>query len=133
MTAHDLDRITEVLGARREEFGDQVVLSIGSAGTQTVALSLHGSAEVFTVVSAQTSYGYFEIHEVIRHVVVEPDEVIFLAESGEHLSGMVIGRSGACSLFANVDRAILSSDLAQLDPALLLAAMQLGLAEASSI
>ena len=62
-------------------------------------------------------------------VPVEPDEMIFVAEDGGKISGLVVGRNGACSLFANVERSLISADLSTLEPSLLLAAMQLGLTE----
>ena len=54
---------------------------------------------------------------------------IFVAEEGERISGLVVGSAGTCSLFANVHRSTLAADFSSLEPALLLAAMQLGLAE----
>lgn len=81
------------------------------------------------LVSAQTIHGYFELHDVDRVVPVDPDEVIFVAESGDRINGLVVGRNATCSLFSHVERSTLSADFTTLHPSLLLAAMQLGLAE----
>jgi hypothetical protein len=134
-SADDIDAIAQILGARKETNGVETVLMIGatSAGTPSIVLTLSSLEDGSTVLSAQTVHGYFELHGVARHVPVEPDEVIFVSEVGDRISGLVVGASGTCSLFANVDRATLAADFGSLEPALLLAAMQLGLAENISL
>ncbi|MGE3802167.1 MAG: hypothetical protein AB7H80_14210 [Candidatus Kapaibacterium sp.] len=114
LTTNDSEYVLRIGGGER---GPAIVLSISFLQSQSIILS------------AQTSYGYFELHGVTRMILVEPDEVIFVTEDGEKISGLVVGRNGACSLFANVERALISADLSTLEPALLLAAMQLGLTE----
>jgi len=130
-TREQIDQLAQTLDARVEYVGGDATLTVlGSGGTPSVVLALAGvESGQETVLSAQTVHGYFELHNVERYVVVEPDELIFVAESGDRLSGLVVGSSGACSLFANVRRSTLDADLTELEPALLLAAMQLGLAE----
>ena len=114
---HGLTDSDNVLRIGGGESGPAIVLTISFLQDSTV------------VISAQTSYGYFELHNVHQMISVEPDEVIFASEGEDRISGLVVSRNGACSLFANVDRAYLSADLGTLDPALLLSAMQLGLTE----
>ncbi len=130
LTAETLQAIATVLGAGHEKVGAEAVMTIGqTASTAAIVLTFTDLGNDTTLLSAQTSYGYFELHNVTRYVPVEPDEVIFVGEEGERISGLVVGKQGTCSLFANVDRAILAGDLGKLEPSLLLAAMQLGLAE----
>lgn len=123
--------ITRLLGARHEQNGADTLLHIGggSSTTPSVVMTISPLTTGTTILSAQTVHGYFELHNLTRYVPVEPDEVIFVAENGEHISGLVVGATGACSLFANVSRGIISGDFTTLEPSLLLAAMQLGLAE----
>ena len=114
LVTSDSDYVLRIGGG---ESGPAIVLSISFLQNSSVTLS------------AQTSYGYFELHTVSRMVPVEPDEVIFVAEDGQKVSGLVVSKQGACSLFANVERSLLSADLSTVEPSLLLAAMQLGLTE----
>jgi hypothetical protein len=125
-----IDAVAKILNARREQNGAETILFVG-AGTETpsIVLTLTALANDSMVLSAQTVHGYFELHGVTRYVPVEPDEVIFVAEEGERISGLVAGAAGTCSLFANVHRGTITADFGTLEPALLLAAMQLGLAE----
>ncbi|MBS1911049.1 MAG: hypothetical protein JST22_03605 [Bacteroidetes bacterium] len=130
LTPDVIDAIAGILGARREANGAETILSIGGgAGASSIVLTLTPVGAESLVLSAHTVHGYFELHDVARFVPVEPDEVIFVAEEGDRISGLVVGASGTCSLFANVNRATLASDFSSLEPALLLAAMQLALAE----
>jgi hypothetical protein len=129
LSSETVSTIARVLNARAESLGSETTLHIEPAESTRVALTLSSLADGRTVISAQTVHGYFELHDVSRFVPVDPGEVIFVAEVGEKISGLVVGREGTCSLFANADRSTLSADFAELEPALLLAAMQLGLAE----
>ena len=84
------------------------------------------------VVSVQTPAGYVELHGVSHYLCMEPDEVMFLAQHANHqgtVSSMVIGTSCTCSQFANVRRDLLGADLVKLDPALLMATVQIALAD----
>ena len=122
--------ITQLLEARLETPGSETVLHVGEReGGSLVVLTMSSLGDGAAVLSAQTVHGYFELHNVGRYVPVEPGEIIFVSEEGDKISGLVIGREGTCSLFANVDRRTLSADFVTIEPALLLAAMQLGLAE----
>ncbi len=130
LTSDHIETIIQILGARREQVGSEILLYVGAGNaTPAIVLTLSSLDDGSTVLSAQTVHGYFELHDIQRFVPVEPDEVIFVAEQAEKISGLVVGREGTCSLFANVSRSILSADLTALEPTLILAAMQLGLTE----
>lgn len=130
LNAETVQQIARLLEARQESLGADTLLHVGeAAGGSVVVLTLSALQQGSTVLSAQTVHGYFELHDVQRFVPVEPGEIIFVSETSERISGLVVGREGTCSLFANVDRRTLSADFAAIEPPLLLAAMQLGLAE----
>lgn len=125
-----INQLATLLSAELTTNDSEYVLRIGGGeGGPAIVLSISFLQNQSVVLSAQTSYGYFELHGVARMVPVEPDEVIFVTEDGQKVSGLVVGRNGACSLFANVERSLISADLSTIEPALLLAAMQLGLTE----
>ncbi len=130
LTSEIIDGIGRILNARHEQNGAETVWYIGAGGaTPSIVLTLTSLEDGIVILSAQTVHGYFELHNVTRYVPVEPDEVIFVAEEGDRLCGLVVGAGGTCSLFANVHRTTIAADFSTLEPALLLAAMQLGLAE----
>ena len=133
LTPADMPIISSTLGepARGE---DTWHWSIRDATSQrmlalTVSMNVNLGDTVGTVVSAQTQQGYLELHGVTTYLCIEPDEVMFISKRGDTFSSLVVGTSCTCSLFSNVRLDLIAADLATLHPAVLMAAMQLSLAE----
>lgn len=134
-TPSDIKRISEHLGAQPEADGDDTSFTLANPSTrQSVRLALHngvqlpdGSLEAMAVV--HTPYGYFELHRCTSFFTFDPDEVIFLSVRDASISGIVVGAQSTCSMFSDVPRSVLSEDLAEIDPRLLMSAMQLALTE----
>ena len=56
-------------------------------------------------------------------------EVTFISESDGKLSGLIVEKEGGCSLYANVEREILSGDFTNLGPEVMLSGIALSLTE----
>ncbi len=56
-------------------------------------------------------------------------EVTFFGEHAGHLSGIVIEKQAACSVFTNVDASLLSGDFEKLAPEVMLSGIALSLTE----
>jgi len=56
-------------------------------------------------------------------------EVTFVAEHNGKLSGLIVEKEGGCSLYANVDRDLLSGDYTQLGPEVMLSGISLSLTD----
>jgi hypothetical protein len=59
----------------------------------------------------------------------ELGEVTFISDADKKLSGMVIEREAACSLYANADKELLSGDFTKLGVEVMLSGVALSLAE----
>lgn len=59
----------------------------------------------------------------------ELGEVIFVARSGHGANGLVVERDVGCSLYANVDMRLLSTDFTQLPPELIMSSVALSVTE----
>ena len=57
------------------------------------------------------------------------NEVTFIGEHEGRLTGLIVEREGGCSLYANVDRKLLSGDFTQLGPEVMLSGIALSLTE----
>jgi hypothetical protein len=132
----DMRTITNVLGVQPVNVQDGEYLFMLSNAQTRQALSLTiatdmelGDTSQGSLVITQTQHGYFELHNCTAFMVFEPDELIFLSAVGDNISGLVIGKQCTCSMFTNVHRNNLSADFAELDPRLLMSAMQLSVAE----
>ncbi len=82
------------------------------------------------LVSVYTQSTHLQLHFCSGYVVSEMlGEVTFVGEFGGRLSGLIIEKGAACSLYANVDTTLLSGDFTQLGPEVMLSGIALSLVE----
>lgn len=131
----DIEKINEILGKSAEDLGEIYSWKLtNEENTKPMVITLYtnvgiGGDEKGALISVQTRHGYYELHGITNYLVFEPDEVIFISADSEKLSSLIIGKQCTCSLYSNIKREILNADFAELDPAVLLSAMQLSITE----
>lgn len=131
----DIKIISEILGEAPENHNNSWVWSLGNDGhDKPMIISLYNSVSFDedsegTLVSVQTRHGYYELHDLTGFLVFEPDEVIFVCSKKKNVSCLIIGKGNTCSLYANIKKELLQQDFSNLDPAVLLSAMQLSIVE----
>lgn len=77
-----------------------------------------------------TGNSHLQLHNCTGYVVSdELGEVTFVSETKGRLSGMVVERGASCSLYAALNREIISSDFTQLGVEVMLSGVALSLAE----
>jgi hypothetical protein len=82
------------------------------------------------LISVYTPTAHLQLHFCTGYVVSKMlGEITFIGESDGKLSGLTIEREGGCSLYANVDRNILSGDFTKLGPEVMLSGIALSLTE----
>ena len=87
-------------------------------------------SEIGNLVSVYASNAHLQLHFCVGYVVSEMlDEVTFISEEGGRLCGLIIEKGAGCSLYANVDRKILSGDFTALGPEVMLSGIALSLSE----
>jgi len=83
-----------------------------------------------SMVVVYTIGGHLQLHNCTGFVVSEElGEVTFVSESERWLSGLVVEREAACSVYANVRRDLISGDFANLGVEVMLSGVALSLAE----
>ncbi len=131
----DILKISTILQINTKEFeGGWTWVMKSSDNSKPLVATLHNNVnlgnDVYgSLISVQTQYGYYELHNIEKYMFFEPDELIFISSTSEYLSCLTIGRQSVCSLFSTIKREILSEDISELDPAVLMAAMQLSITE----
>lgn len=131
----DIKRISEILKVEPEFVGGSYILNLFNKElNQLLFLSVNNDIdyennEQSSIISVQTQYGYFELHNCTNYIIFEPDEVIFINSNDEKVSCLIISKDANCSMFSDIKRAILKTDISELNPSVLLAAMQLSLIE----
>ncbi|MEW6411603.1 MAG: hypothetical protein AB1483_03915 [Candidatus Zixiibacteriota bacterium] len=82
------------------------------------------------LVVVYTGNSHLQLHNCTGYVVSEElGEVTFVSESGSRLSGLVVERGASCSLYAALNRELISSDFTQLGVEVMLSGVALSLAE----
>jgi hypothetical protein len=131
----DIERIADVLGveARQESDHWTLLLSDSEHGRQ-VRLEVYPSIQIGpeqgALVSAYTQDTHLQLHHVSGYVLSTLlGEVTFIAERDHAVSGLTVEREAACSLYANVDRGVLSGDFTRLGPEVMLSGIALCLTD----
>jgi hypothetical protein len=82
------------------------------------------------MVVAYTGNSHLQLHNCSGYVVsTELGEVTFVGESKNKISGLVVEKEAACSLYANVSSDLISGDFTKLGVEVMLSGVALSLAE----
>ncbi len=83
------------------------------------------------LISVYTESSHLQLHFCSGFVLSDMlGEVTFIGEHNGKLSGLIIEKEGGCSLYANVDRTLLSGDFTRLGPEVMLSGIALSLTDA---
>ena len=82
------------------------------------------------LVVVYTGNSHLQLHNCSGYVISEElGEVTFVAESEDRLSGIVVEKGASCSLYAGLDRNLISRDFTKLGVEVMLSGVALSLAE----
>jgi len=77
-----------------------------------------------------TGNSHLQLHNITGWVMSkELGEVTFVGEAGGRMAGLVVESGAACSLYANVDRSVITGDFTRLGVEVMLSGVALSLAE----
>jgi len=129
----DIKKLGKALGCAPT--GDKTFarFQVGSA-ERGLALEIHSDIRIGkksgNLISVYTRDSHLQLHFCSGYVVSKAlGEVTFIGENGGRLSGLIIERAGGCSLYANVDRSLLSGDFTQLGPEVMLSGVALSMTD----
>lgn len=82
------------------------------------------------LVVVYTGNSHLQLHDCCGYVLSEElGEVTFVSEAGGKISGLVVEREAACSLYADAEKALLSGDFTKFGVEVMLSGVALSLAE----
>jgi len=82
------------------------------------------------LVSLYTNNTHLQLQSCSSIVVSEMlEEVIFISETEEMISGLIVSKQGDCALYSNVDKKVLRTDFSELNSEKLLSAIALSITE----
>ncbi len=95
-----------------------------------ISLEIFPEPDGNALISVYTENSHLQLQDCNSVILSEMlSEVIFIAEYGEKISGLIVSMQGDCSLYSNVDKKIISSDLSDLTSEKLIAAVALSLTD----
>ena len=134
-TASDFTKLGKALGVQGKARGNNVRFEVENSSTQRkLAVEVYSNILIGkqrgNLVTVYTHNAHLQLHFCSGYIVSEMlGEVTFIGEQDGKVSGLIIEKEGGCSLYANVDRALLSGDFTQLGPEVMLSGIALSLTE----
>ena len=131
----DFKKLAKAFGVPAKHNGKSVRYELENPESKRkLALEIHPGIKIGqkrgNLVSVYTPSAHLQLHFCSGFVVSRMlDEVTFIGEDKGKLSGLIIEKEGGCSLYANVDRNILSGDFTKLGPEVMLSGIALSLTE----
>ncbi|MBN1398468.1 MAG: hypothetical protein JXA06_10595 [Bacteroidetes bacterium] len=131
----DFQKLAKVLNVKPKHIGSSKRFEIeNKKDKRRLAVEIYSDIEIGkrkgNLVSVYTSMAHLQLHFCTGYVVSKMlGEITFFGECNGKLSGLTIEREGGCSLYANVDREILSGDFTKLGPEVMLSGIALSLTE----
>ncbi len=132
----DFKKLSTILGVPAKLKGTNVRYEIGSQHSQRpLTLEIYPNIPIGkrrgNLISVYTPSAHLQLHFCTGYIISDMlNEITFIGEENGKVSGIIIEKEGGCSLYANVDREILSGDFTQLGPEVMLSGIALSLTEA---
>jgi hypothetical protein len=134
-TQEDIEKISIALGAEFKEYQNHFRLEVKNEERKlSLFVEIYPELEIGknkgSLISVYGPITHLQLHHCTGYVISDLlEEVTFISEFDGKLSGLTIEKEGGCSLYANVDRSILSGDFTKLGPEVTLSSIALSLAE----
>ncbi len=138
-TPSAIKRLESLFGVAAKSMGTNYRFEIaahdaGGTAVRRLALEIYPDIRIGrkkgNLISVYTEAAHLQMHFCSGFVVSDDlGEATFVGEHRGKLSGLIVERNAGCTLFANVDRAILSGDFTQLSPEVMMSGVALSLTE----
>jgi hypothetical protein len=130
-----IDKLSKVLKLKPKKSGKSYRFEIKNRQEhRKLALEFYPNIligrKIGNLISVYTSNTHLQLHFCKGFVASEMlNEITFISEADNNICGLIVEREGGCSLYANVDKKILSGDFTKLGPEVMLSGIALSLTE----
>ena len=134
--ASDIRKFEKLFGVPAKPMGSNYRFEIAMHDpARKLALEIYPNIRIGAakgdLLSVYTVNAHLQLHFCSGYVISEVlGEVTFVGEFQGRLSGLIVEKQGGCSLFANVDRKLVSGDFTRLGPEVMLSGIALSLTDA---
>ncbi len=135
--AKDIENVSKVLNVAHVKMEDFYRLELfDKKSKRKLAIEIYPSIDTGkkkgNLVTVYTINSHLQLHDCTGYLASEMlGEVTFYSEAEGKISGLIVEREAGCSLYANVDRSVLSGDFTRFGPEVMLSSIALSLAETS--
>ena len=136
ITQADVDRMSALLGAEQASFEkDHFRLKVSNREEKRIlVLEIYPEVDLGKtrgmLVVVYTGNSHLQLHNCTGYVASEElGEVTFVAETTDRLSGLVVEKGASCSLYASINRSLISSDFTTLGVEVMLSGVAMSLTE----
>ena len=134
-TRTDIRKLEKLFGIKAKAKGSNYRFEIAPTDElHKLALEIYPAIPIGkkrgNLISVYTQSAHLQLHFCSGYVVSDLlGEVTFVGEYDGKLSGLIVEKQGGCSLFANVDRSLVTGDFTQLGPEVMLSGIALSLTD----
>jgi hypothetical protein len=134
-TKQQIQKIAKVLKTKVKLHGNCYRMKLENAESKrTLSLEIYPDINIGdkrgNLISVYTPSTHIQLHFCSGFILSDMlNEVTFVGEHNGRLSGLIIEKEAACSLYANVDTKLLSGDFTKLGPEVMLSGIALSLTE----
>lgn len=130
----DIRKLARAFNCKPKSDGILTRFQIGG-GERSLVLEIYSDIRIGkrkgSLISVYTRDAHLQLHFCSGYVISKLlGEVTFIGENGGKLAGLIVENGGGCSLYANVDRALLSGDFTQLGPEVMMSGIALSMTDA---
>jgi len=134
-TENDIKKIAKILNCNWKLKEKNYRLTIENPDkTRKLVLEIYPDIQIGenygNLISVYTENTHLQLHFCTGYVVSKMlEEVTFFSEKHGKVSGMIIEKEAGCSMYSNVDRAVLSGNFSNMGPEVMLSGIALSLTE----
>ena len=136
ITKANIKRIAQTLGASKvtEDKESFRIKISGADGASALTLVIYPEVLLGktrgALITVYTPLAHLQLHNCTGFVISEElEEVTFVSEVADKISGVVVERGGFCSEYASVNRDLISGDFTKLGVEVMLSGIAMSLAE----
>ncbi len=131
----DIEAIAETLCTKWSQVENKYRMPLLHPKKEQVSLleifpAVSTGVEKGAIVSVYMGDAHLQLQNCTGYVVSKMlGEVIFVAVAGDKVTGLVVAHEAGCSLFANVDKSVITGDFTRMAPEVTMSGVALSLAE----
>lgn len=127
----DIDKIEVLFSETFKKTDSSILINIRSSKINSnISVELFPDESTSYLVSVYTNNTHLQLQSCSSIIVSEMlEEVIFISETEEMISGLIVSKQGDCALYSNVNKKVLKTDFSELNSEKLLSAIALSITE----